>query len=64
MSAYVDDELQPRHQRRAHRHLGVCPECRRALAALRRTLDTLAELAREPAPDIAEAMVERLRHQP
>jgi anti-sigma factor RsiW len=53
MSAYLDRELAPSGRGRMDRHVGDCPECRRLLAGLRRTLDALHRLA--PAPGRADA---------
>jgi len=45
MSDYLDDELAPASRTRMDRHVGVCPECRRLLAELRRIVDGLHRLA-------------------
>ena len=45
MSDYLDGELAHSARARIERHLGECPECRRLLAGLRRTLDALHRLA-------------------
>jgi anti-sigma factor RsiW len=45
MSDYLDGELAPAGRTRMERHLGECPECRRLLAGLRRTLDGLHRLS-------------------
>jgi anti-sigma factor RsiW len=47
MSNYIDGELAPHALGRIERHLGECAECRRLLAELRRTLESLHRL---PAP--------------
>ncbi len=55
MSAYVDGELAPDARARLERHLGVCVECRRVLASLRRLIDRLGDLgAPGGAPDARE----------
>lgn len=65
LSAYLDSELSERDRRRLEAHAGICPECGRMLATLRRTLRGLRELGREPSPspDLAESVIERLRSQ-
>jgi anti-sigma factor RsiW len=45
MSDYLDDELAPASRARMDRHVGVCAECRRLLAELRRIVDGLHRLA-------------------
>lgn len=64
-SAYFDRELSARERERLEAHAGLCPECRRMLATLRRTLAGLRGLAgdsRAPA-DLADSVIERLRGQ-
>lgn len=41
MSEYIDGELGSDQRTRMERHLGECPECRRLLAGLRRTIAAL-----------------------
>jgi hypothetical protein len=47
MTATVDDELSPRHQRALEAHLGGCAACRDELAATERMLAALAALPME-----------------
>jgi anti-sigma factor RsiW len=61
LSAYLDSELDAGERERVHAHVGMCPECRRMLAALRRTVEGLRDLHAEPAPGVAEGVIERLR---
>lgn len=61
LSDYLDDELSERQRRRVEHHAGMCPECRRLLATLRRTLRELTGLHDEPAPSVADGVIERLR---
>ena len=61
LSEYLDNELAPAGRRRVEEHVGMCPECRRVLAALRRTLEGLMGLKGEPRFDIATDVIERLR---
>lgn len=61
LSAYLDGELSDGERRRVEHHTDVCPECRRVLATLRRTLRELMGLHDEPLPSVADGVVERLR---
>lgn len=61
LSAYLDEELEPRERARVEEHTGICPHCRRILATLRRTLDGLRGLKTEGHPDLADAVIERVR---
>jgi predicted anti-sigma-YlaC factor YlaD len=61
LSDYLDDELTPRERRRVDEHVGMCPQCRRVLRTLRRTLESLMELSAEPRPAVAEGVLRRLR---
>lgn len=63
LSAYLDGELSSEDRHRLEAHAGLCPECGRMLATLRRTLEALRGLPRDSAPptDLAETVVERLR---
>jgi anti-sigma factor RsiW len=65
LSAYLDQELSERERKRFEAHAGICPECKRMLATLRRTLQGLRGLAADsPAPpDLADSVIERLRGQ-
>jgi anti-sigma factor RsiW len=45
MSAYLDGELASSGRDRMDRHVHECPECRRVISGLRRTLDALHRLA-------------------
>ena len=65
LSAYLDSELSPDDRRRLEAHAGICPECGRMLATLRRTLEGLRGLSRDPAPPagLADSVIERLRGQ-
>ena len=63
MSGYLDDELDARGRGRVERHVHRCPSCRKLLATLRKTLEGLHGLGRQPLPaeGIADAVIERLR---
>ena len=60
LSQYVDRELDAAGRRRVEEHVGLCPQCRRVLATLRRTLRELRELGAPPRPDLADGIIERL----
>jgi anti-sigma factor RsiW len=61
LSEYIDGELDQRGRVRVERHVGVCPECRRVLATLKRTLAGLMGLRDEEPDDIADSVIARLR---
>lgn len=64
LSAYLDDDLAPGERQRVEVHVGLCPECRRVLQTLRKTVEGLMAL-RTPAPaDLAPGIIERLREEP
>jgi hypothetical protein len=44
LSSYIDRELGSRERERVDRHTDLCPECHRALATLRRTVQALRRL--------------------
>jgi anti-sigma factor RsiW len=50
MSELLDGELDERTAARVARHARWCPNCRRMLTDLRRTVDGLGALADEPTP--------------
>jgi hypothetical protein len=56
----------PGGRRRLERHVGICPECYRALVTLQRLLDRLRQLPRPAAreiPGIASGVCRRLNEQ-
>lgn len=63
LSAYLDRELSEHERHRLEAHAGICPECKRMLATLRRTLEGLRGLSRDSSPpaDLADSVIERLR---
>jgi anti-sigma factor RsiW len=61
LSEYIDGELDQRGRARVERHVDVCPECRRVLATLKRTLAGLMGLRDEEPGDIADSVIARLR---
>lgn len=64
-SAYFDHELSEQERHRLEAHAGICPECRRMLATLRRMLEGLRGLSRDSSPPagLADSVIERLRGQ-
>jgi Putative zinc-finger len=65
LSHYLDGELSSPERHRVEEHVGMCPECRRVLATLRRTLEALMGLgAAEGRPGLADGIIKRLREQP
>ena len=63
LSAYVDGELEPGDRRRVEEHLHFCPECRRVLETLRRTLESLLALRELPLASVAPGVIDRLRRE-
>ncbi len=64
LSEYLDKELGPGEAARLEAHTGICPHCRRLLATLRRTLEGLRSLGDPADADVAEGVIQRLRHEP
>jgi anti-sigma factor RsiW len=62
MSQYVDGELAVEERSRVEEHVGVCPQCRRVFATLKRTMESLRGLASEPRPALSDGIIDRLRH--
>jgi anti-sigma factor RsiW len=63
MSDYLDGELGPDERARIEEHVHWCPECRRMLQSLRRTVEGLMRL-RVPAPEtVAADVIDRLRRE-
>ena len=63
-SAFLDGELSVPDRARVEKHAGLCPECRRALRELRRTLEELMGLRSMPSEGIADRIIDRLRCEP
>jgi anti-sigma factor RsiW len=64
LSEYVDHELDHAERERVHEHVGLCPQCRRVLATLRRTLQELRGLGAPRRPDLADGIIKRLDDRP
>ncbi len=54
LSQYIDRELEPHERARVERHTAVCPQCGRALATLRRTVQALRRLGIDDGVIVAE----------
>ena len=63
LSDYLDGDLAAGERERVEEHVGVCPQCRRVLRTLRRTLESLTGLSPEPRPGVTEGVIQRLRSQ-
>jgi anti-sigma factor RsiW len=63
LSGYLDAELGTGERARVERHVHMCPSCHRLLATLRKTLEGLHALGREPLPaeGVADSVIARLR---
>jgi anti-sigma factor RsiW len=64
LSEYLDGELAGNDRARVETHVGLCPECRRVLAGLRRTIRELMQLRTDADTEIAGAVVAQLRSEP
>lgn len=61
VDAYLDGEMVPAERHRLEAHVGLCPECRRMIAALKRTLAGLMALPPPAPPDrLAGDIIDRL----
>ncbi len=61
LSEYIDGELRPRDLERVEEHVGMCPQCRRVLATLRKTVAGLGSLmSPAPPPGLADSVIGRL----
>ena len=63
LSDYLDGDLQSSERKRVEDHVHWCPECRRMLESLRRTLGGLMELGATQGESIAPGVVDRLRRE-
>jgi anti-sigma factor RsiW len=63
LSDYLDGDLREPERDRVEHHAHLCPECRRVLATLRRTLHELMELGGPPGESIAPGVIDRLRRE-
>jgi anti-sigma factor RsiW len=63
LSDYLDGNLDRAGRERVEDHVGLCPQCRRVLATLRRTLAGLRALGTPRRPDLADGIIEHVRDQ-
>lgn len=63
LSDYVDGDLQSSERQRVEEHVHWCPECRRVLESLRRTLKGLMDLRTTRDESIAPGVIDRLRRE-
>jgi anti-sigma factor RsiW len=62
LSEYLDGQLRPDYVARVEAHAGICPNCTRVLATLRRSLRSLRALHGEPA-GVADGVIARMREE-
>lgn len=63
LSDYLDGELQPDERARVEEHVHWCPDCRRMLESLRRTVRGLMGLRVVVPESVAPGVIERLRRE-
>lgn len=68
LSDYLDRELDESDRRRVDEHVGLCPQCRRMLGTLRKTVSGLRALrdrppASPPGDGVSEGVLGRLREE-
>ena len=63
LSDYLDGDLQSGERQRVEEHVHWCPECRRVLESLRRTLKGLMDLRTTRDESIAPGVIDRLRRE-
>lgn len=63
LNDYLDDDLSIQELRRVEEHLSLCPECRRIMRTLRRTLEELMSLHSAAPPHLTESIIDRLRRE-
>jgi anti-sigma factor RsiW len=64
LSDYLDGDLRGDDRERVETHVGLCPECRRVLAGLRKTIGALMGLRDDADTDVAAGVIARLRSEP
>jgi anti-sigma factor RsiW len=64
LSDYLDGELGGGRRERVETHVGRCPECRRVLAGLRKTIAALMDLRTAGDTDVAGRVIARLQSEP
>lgn len=61
LSDYIDGDLDAGERDRVERHVGMCPQCRRLLETLKRTVAGLMGLRGDATGQVADGVIERLR---
>ena len=61
LSDYIDGDLDFDGRDRVERHVGMCPQCRRLLDSLMRTVAGLMGLREQSPGDVADGVIARLR---
>jgi anti-sigma factor RsiW len=62
VTEYLEGALSPRERADFDLHVSLCPECRRYLDQMRRTVAALGRLPPEPIPaEVEEKLLERFR---
>ena len=64
LSDYLDGELRANDRERVETHVGLCPDCHRVLAGLRKTLGALVSMRDSADTDVAPRVIARLRSEP
>lgn len=68
LSDHLEGDLPEAEERRVRRHLARCRRCASVYDSLVRAVERVRSLGREdtdvPVPSIAEAVAERIRHEP
>jgi anti-sigma factor RsiW len=63
LSEYLDGELGEHQRARLEEHVRWCPECRRVLESLRRTVEGLMRLRVAAPESLAIGVIDRLRRE-
>ncbi len=63
LSEFLDGELEAAERARVEEHVQWCPECRRMLESLRRTVEGLMELRVTAPESLATGVIDRLRRE-
>ena len=64
LSDYLDGDLHGNDRKRLETHVGICPDCRRVLAGLRKTIGALMGMRHDIDTDVAAGVIARLRTEP
>jgi predicted anti-sigma-YlaC factor YlaD len=61
LSHHLDGDLEEGDERRVGDHLSRCPECRRVLRTLRRSLESLLGMVVDVPPGVTDRIIARIR---